>query len=310
MEKPTLEQLEAQLEEIERHEESSELEWQFQNALMEYRGEDQVISFQKYRDENKNTKLVGFNSGLGALDELTSGFHKGDLITITGETGQGKTSFSQFLTSQFSKDKIKSLWFSYEMPVLNFLAKFGEDLPDGYLPKVLSDRNITWIERKIVEGIVKFKIQVVFIDHLHYLFNLRETKNVSLEIGDIMRSLKIIAKKYNITIFIMAHTGKSRDDGSVGLDNIRDSSFVAQESDYVIAVWRDKVKQNRETLQADGIKYTGDTTIFVAKNRYTGLVSSIKTKYVHATNTYSVNQSVMMPTKKEVEEIVVNDLSL
>ena len=46
-----------------------------------------------------------------------------------------------------------------------------------------------------------------------------------------MRNLKIIAKKYDIAIFIMAHTGKSREDGTVGIDNIRDSSFVAQESD-------------------------------------------------------------------------------
>lgn len=295
----TLEQLEEEFEGIEKECYASELEWQFKQALKEYKGEDQVISFEEWKKNNKDFNKIGFSSGLIELDEITSGFHKGDLITITGETGQGKTSFSQFLTGEFSKDKIRSLWFSYEMPIGNFLQKF-EEMPDGYLPKLLTERNITWIERKIIEGIVKFNIQCVFIDHLHYLFDLSGKINSSLVIGDIMRNLKIIAKKYNITIFIMAHTGKSRDDGSVGIDNIRDSSFVAQESDYVIAVWRVKKDKRRQEVKADGIEYTPYTKIFVAKNRYTGQVASINTIYNNGK--YTFEKQVKIPKREEYEK--------
>ena len=309
----TLKQLEEEFEAIEKECDASELEWQFKQALKEYKGEDQVISFQDWKKANKDFKKIGFGSGLSELDDITSGFHKGDLITITGETGQGKTSFSQFLTGEFSKSKIRSLWFSYEMPISNFLMKF-DDLQEGYLPKLLTERNITWIERKIVEGIAKFDIQCVFIDHLHYLFDLNGKVNPSLLIGDIMRNLKIIAKKYNITIFIMAHTGKSRDDGSVGLDNIRDSSFVAQESDYVIAVWRVKVDKSKQLVAADGYEYTGITKIFVAKNRYTGTVASIATEYKNGKYIYTTEKN-KIPTQREVkkytkkeEEINVNEM--
>jgi len=302
---PTIKQLEEEFEAIEKECDNSELEWQFKQALKEYKGEDQIISFQDWKKNNKDVNKKGFSSGLVELDDITNGFHKGDLITITGETGQGKTSFAQFLTMGFSESKIKSLWFSYEMPVNNFLMKFDE-LPDGYLPKVLTERNITWIERKIVEGIVKFGIECVFIDHLHYLFDLSSKVNASLVIGDIMRNLKIIANKYNITIFILAHTGKSREDGSVGLDNIRDSSFVAQESDYVIAVWRVKTIKSKDLIRADGIEYTPFSKIFVAKNRYTGTVASINTRYVKGKYIYE-REDGKIPTQREQQKDMAND---
>lgn len=295
-----LKQLEEELEAIEKECDATEQEWQFRETIKQYKGEDQIISFKDWKKNNADFKKMGFSSGLLELDDITSGFHKGDLITITGETGQGKTSFSQFLTGEFSKNKMRSLWFSYEMPINNFLMKF-EELPDGYLPKVLTERNMTWIERKIIEGIVKFDIQCVFIDHLHYLFDLTSKVNASLLIGDIMRNLKIIAKKYNITIFIMAHTGKSREDGTVGIDNIRDSSFVAQESDYVIAVWREKDNtRNKADIRADGITYTGISKIFVAKNRYNGQVASIATTYNNGKYEY-YKQKSKLPTQKEIK---------
>lgn len=308
MEAPTLKQLEEEFEQIEKQCDSSEQEWQFKQALKEYKGEDQIISFEEWKKNNKDFNKIGFSSGILELDDITSGFHKGDLITITGETGQGKTSFSQFLTGEFSKNKMRSLWFSYEMPINNFLMKF-EELPDGYLPKVLTERNITWIERKIVEGIVKFDIQCVFIDHLHYLFDLGSKVNASLLIGDIMRNLKIIAKKYNITIFIMAHTGKSREDGTVGIDNIRDSSFVAQESDYVIAIWRVPVEENKKVIKADGGRFTPFTKIFCAKNRYTGQVASIKTRYINGKYIFE-REAGKLPTNREVKESMEEEIDV
>lgn len=282
----TLQELESQLESLEKEYSGVKLDLQFQEALKMYRGEDEIISFQKYRELNKDTNHRGFNSGLTLLDDYINGFHKGDLITITAPTGQGKTSFCQFLTTNFSNQKIKTLWFSYEVPINNFLFKFGKNIPDGYLPKLLTDRSMTWIERKVVEGIVKYNTKVIFIDHLHYLFNLRESKNVSLEIGDIMRQLKIIAKKYSITIFIVAHTGKMNEDGTVGLESIRDSSFVGQESDTVIALWRVKEKQTKIQMQQNGIKYTNETMVSVVKNRAMGTLGSFKTIYSVEDNNY------------------------
>lgn len=275
----SIEELNQRLSEIEREKRGISLEDALKKEMAEYKGDDEVVSFEEYKKTHADLIKKGFSSGIVLLDGIIDGFHEGDLITITSSTGMGKTSWCQFLTCSFSKIGIKSLWFSYEVPTINFLAKFGDDLPDGYLPKILIDRKMVWIERKIVEGIVKFGIKVVFIDHLHYLFNLGESRNVSLEIGEIMRSLKIIAKKYNITIFIISHTKKVDDMGIIGLDSLRDSSFTGQESDYVIALWRIKEKQTRKDIEEFGLQYRNETIISVIKNRYNGQLKSFKLYY-------------------------------
>ena len=282
----TIQELNNRLAEIEREKKGIGLEDALREEMKNYKGDDEVISFLNYKEKHKDFIKKGFSSGCQKLDEFIDGFHDGDLITITATTGQGKTSYCQYLTSNLSKQGIKTIWFEYEVPINNFLQKFGENLPNGYLPQVLTDRSLVWIERKIVEAITKFDIKVVFIDHLHYLFNLRETRNVSLEIGEIMRTLKIIAKKYNISIFLVAHTGKLGEDGAVGLDSIRDSSFVGQESDYVIALWRIREKQTRRDIQDNGIRCKNETMISVVKNRYTGRLGSFKTMYDFSNNNY------------------------
>jgi replicative DNA helicase len=273
-----LEELEQELQQIEKQKNKSETTDDLAQALKRYQGEDKVISFKDYLKSKKNRPPY-FSSGISLLDDLIEGFHEEDLVTITAPTGQGKTSFCQCLINNFSQQKIRSLLFSYEDSMENILKKFGDEIPDGYTPKVLTDRNLTWIERKIVEGIVKYDIQVVFIDHLHYLFNMETVGNYSLVIGQIMRSLKIICKKYGITIFVVAHTKMIREDDIIGLESIRDSSFIGQESDYVIALWRIREKQRRVDIKNEGIQYTNETMINIVKNRHTGNIGSFKVVY-------------------------------
>ena len=125
-----------------------------------------------------------------------------------------------------------------------------------------------WIEKKIIEGVAKFDTKVVFIDHLHYLFDISAVGkgvNSSIAIGGIMRELKRIAIKWNVIIFLIAHIGKTITNESPGLDAIRDSSFVAQESDLIIMVSRYKTKDKNCKLI-----YTDEARISVEKNRRTG----------------------------------------
>ena len=281
-----IQELYSDLEGIQKEMATEDQEWQLKERLASYKGDDRVISFKEYASEVKDYNKKGLATGLVKLDEMIEGFHRGDLIAITAPTGAGKTSFCQFLTSQFSKKSVKSLWFSYEVPIEKLIIKFGNDVPDGFTPKVLTDRSLTWIETRIVESIVKYKTSIIFIDHLHYLFDMTFTKNPSLVIGDIMRNLKILARKYNIVIFIIAHMTKIRDDEVIGLNSIRDSSFVGQESDYVIALWRATLEQNSKETGRKEIIYDGNKTVIsVIKNRYTGALGNIITYYEN--NNYS-----------------------
>ena len=176
---------------------------------------------------------------------------------------------------------MRSLWFSYEVPERQLIAKFGDSLPDGYLPKVLLDRNLSWVERKIVEAIVKFQTRVVFIDHLHYLIPMKEMRQPSLEIGQVVRNLKIICKKYNIVIFLICHLTKTKFDEAITLDDIRDSSFIAQEADFVITLQRSLAEQSRKQMREEGIVFLNNATLSVAKNRRTGRLGNRKVALVN-----------------------------
>lgn len=85
---------------------------------------------------------------------------------------------------------------------------------------------------------MQFGTRIVFIDHLHYLLDLAAARNPSIQIGQIIRGLKQIALRQKVVIFLAAHTTKLNPDKQLSADDIRDSSFVGQESDGVMMVWR------------------------------------------------------------------------
>lgn len=247
-----------------------------------YSGADEVISSyqaKKEIEEQRRNSAFEAQTTIPKLDSLIGGFREGNLVVVSAPTKQGKTTLCQTFTTAFEKQNISCLWFSYEVPMAEFLEKFPT-LPVFYVPRKLKDNTLEWIEAKIIEGIAKHRTKIVFIDHLHYLISmgfLAKSGNMSLLIGGIMRELKKLAVKYGIVIFVIAHTKKTRNDARLELDDIRDSSFIAQEADIVLMLWR-KRKQTEH-----GEIFIDESVLSVAANRRTG-----KTGYVPLL--YSNNQ--------------------
>ena len=211
------------------------------NDLSQYEGEDKVISSYEMKallDDQKQPE-VHFFSGIPSLDKYTGGFRGGQLIIISGYTKHGKTLLAQTLCHNFLKQQIYSLWFSYELMPKEFLEKFPE-LPLFYLPQKMKANNLAWVEERISESLLKYRTKAIFLDHLHYLTNLSQLRNPSLRIGEITRHLKRIAVENNLVIFLIAHTTKLKmgDNRVPSAENIRDSSFIAQDSDTVFMIWR------------------------------------------------------------------------
>jgi hypothetical protein len=74
-----------------------------------------------------------------------------------------------------------------------------------------------------------------------------------------VRGLKQLALKHRVVVFLVAHMQKTKPDEEPGLGHIRDSSFVEQEADTVLYVWRQK--ENKSV-----------TVLKVAKNRKRGII--------------------------------------
>ena len=126
--------------------------------------------------------------------------------------------------------------------------------------------DLVWLEKKIAETNQTHNVKVVFIDHLHYVVPmLTGDLKKSDAIGDTMRRLKQIAVKYNIVIFLMAHTKQPKDQLAPTLGDLRDSSFVGQESDAVYVIHRPAKRGKRDEFE----EFNYFTII---KQRHTGVI--------------------------------------
>ncbi len=235
---------------------------QIETELASYEGKDKVVSSHDLKKHLLSfpKNAVKLRTGFSEMDRYLNCFEGGELTVISGETGHGKTLFGQTLTHAFAEAGSHSLWFTYEVPALQFINQFGQDPPLFYLPTVLEESSLTWIEKRIWESKLKFNTEAVFIDHLHFLIDMKSKHNMSLEIGFVMRSLKKMALKFNIAIFLLAHTEKIKNDGEPDVRSLRDSSFVGQESDNVLFIWRKKDSDNEAILK-------------IAKNRKNGVMN-------------------------------------
>ena len=163
------------------------------------------------------------------------------------------------LTSEFTKQNAFPLWFPYEMPPKYFLQAFPE-LPLFYLPRKLKMHTMDWIIEKMNESFRKYHTRIVFIDHLHYLFDMARVKSPSIEIGTIIRRLKLTAVNRGYIIFLLCHTRKGASiNEKLSYELIRDSSFVSQESDAVLMIARNlkNPKSNEAWLRLEFHRRTG-----------------------------------------------------
>tara|TARA_B100000315_G_scaffold235154_1_gene249820 strand:+ start:2354 stop:3142 length:789 start_codon:yes stop_codon:yes gene_type:complete len=226
-------------------------------SLKNYAGEDAVIdSFEMKSIVDERPELPVFNSAIPSLDKYLKGFMPGELIAMSGPRKAGKSLLAQTLTYNFFKHDVRSLWLQYELPDYQFINRFPE-LPLFVMPKKMRIYSMDWLHNRILESIAKYGVRVVFIDHLHYLFDIARSRNTSIEIGQVIRTLKTICIDLNITIFLICHMRKLDPFTEPSDDAVRDSSFVAQESDVGLMVWRDIKTEDQAWLKVCYSRRTG-----------------------------------------------------
>lgn len=217
-----------------------------EKQLFDRSSPDRLAPYLEYWQAHKNDESKGltFRSGLIQLDAALGGFKTGELIVVTGPTGNGKTLLADSLGQRFlRKESANVAWFSYEVPTLQMIEKYriAEDSEKLglYVPLELKAGSFDWLKLKCVEARLKFNCRIAIIDHLHFIVDMNTNHNMSLNIGAVMRQIKReIAVALNMVVFVIAHQGQKKEGAEPSIDNIRDSSFIAQESDTVLVVYR------------------------------------------------------------------------
>lgn len=214
-------------------------------SVLTYSGSDRVAHYLEYEREKIDhaRSVKSFGTGLAQLDALIGRFETGEVTVISGPTGNGKTLLADSIGQRLMRfEKMPIAWFSYEVPTEKMIYKYtsadDKSALGLYVPMELKAGNVEWIKRKCLEAQLKYNCRAVFIDHLHFIVDMSTQQNMSLNIGGVMRQLKHdVAKALNMIVFIICHQGQPKEQ-EPSIENIRDSSFVGQESDNVLIVYR------------------------------------------------------------------------
>lgn len=244
-------------------------------------------------------EVFGELTGYSQVDALVGGLRKGRLIILSGITSVGKSSFSNCIGLNFAVRGEAVLFFSLEMPPIDFAKKIlmlkglisnemlkkikdpsmELDLVDGILEEFKGTIKMKGlpiyvcaktgeIDAKILysviqEGIKKFEIRLVVIDHLHYFA--KSSNNITQETALVVRRIKQIALELDIPILLLAHLNRGgRTNQRKGmyipnLSDLRDSGALEQDADQVLFVCRDSENEDKDERQKVILK--------IAKNR-------------------------------------------
>ncbi|MGC9100556.1 MAG: replicative DNA helicase [Caldisericum sp.] len=220
--------------------------------------------------ENRHKKRLGLSgipSGFPSLDKITSGFQKSDLIIIAARPSIGKTSLALNLTEHIAIKSGKpvgffSLEMSKEQLIERMLAAEAKvdmmRLKTGYLrdedwPKLTEaysnlyeapiyiddspDVTLNDIRTKSRRLKIEAKVEVIFIDYLQLIRSEQKVENRVLEISQITRGLKNLARELDIPLVVLSQLSRAvekREDKRPVLSDLRESGSIEQDADVVI----------------------------------------------------------------------------
>jgi len=223
--------------------------------------------------ENK-ALVTGIPTGFHDLDQKTSGFQRGDLIIIAGRPGMGKTALALNVARNAARETgeptaIFSLEMSKEQLSLRMLSsEAGVDstrMRGGFLNQedlekinraagVLYDTNlfiddtpsISALEIRAKARRMKMEkgLGLIAIDYLQLMKGRASAERRELEISEISRSLKALAKELGIPVIALSQLNRKVEDRTNKrpvLSDLRESGAIEQDADVIIFVYREEV---------------------------------------------------------------------
>lgn len=243
-----------------------------------YNGEDKVISFGDIYKRIKTLPPVPkINTGWEKLDALLKGIRKKHLIIWAGITKHGKTSIAMDLTCKLKDYNV--LWLPIEESAEELMEKFierNEEPPIGFAPENIGFVDTEWVEKKVIEGIVKYDSQIVIVDNLSWVKPVGSGKydGKADKIEQTCMEIKAIAKKWDIPIVLIVHVNKeAKADMNPTFENFKGSSGIAQIGDKAVLIWRETKRGKNGELEI-----TNNVNVSVQLNRQ-GSVGNVKMVY-------------------------------
>ncbi len=220
-------------------------------------------------------KLRGVGTGLNDLNNILAGLQKGDLIVLAARPSVGKTSLALDIARQVAvKEKIPVGLFSLEMSKEQLVdrllvaeanvdlwkmrtGKLSEDQDFsriGHAMGVLSEAPI-FIDDSAITTVLEMRTKarrlqsehglgLIVVDYLQLMEGRAAAENRVLQISEITRGLKGLAKELNVPVLAISQLSRATEMRSPPipkLSDLRESGSIEQDADVVLFIYREEI---------------------------------------------------------------------
>lgn len=246
------------------------------------------------RQGNK-TFLTGVPTGFTGLDNITSGFQRSDLIILAARPSMGKTALAlnivrnaavlhqvpcAIFSLEMSKEQLSMRMLCSEARIDSVRLRDGFFTGDdwdrlthaaGVLTEApiyiddSSDISSLTIRAKARRLKMEKNLGLIVIDYLQLMKSSISNDRRDLEISEISRSIKSLARELDIPIVALSQLNRKleeRSDKRPQLSDLRESGALEQDADVVTFIYRDEVYNKDENNPN-----RGKAEIIVAKHR-------------------------------------------
>ena len=232
------------------------------------------------------------------LNKKLYGMRKGELVTLTGGTGLGKSSVTRELEHHLIKNTkdnvgiiaLEENWLrtadgivsieandriylsekrnNYSEEELNVLFDKAIEKGRVFIHAHLGATDIDEIFSKLRYIIVGCECDWIVVDHLHMLVNVLTEGDERRGIDMLMNRLRSLVEETGVGMILVSHLRRASGDRGhekgieVSLSHLKGSQGIAQLSDCVIALERNQQAEDKEEANI--------TKVRVLKSRYTG----------------------------------------
>lgn len=265
--------------------------------------------------KNQKDGLTGVPSGFTALDRVTSGWQKSDLVIIAARPAMGKTAFVLSVLRNAAVDHNRPVAiFSLEMSSIQLVNRLisseaeldSEKIKKGSLadhewaqlvhktaklskaPLFVDDTpalSILELRAKCRKLKAQHDIQMVVVDYLQLMSgdskNGGQGGNREQEIASISRALKKIAKELAIPVIALSQLSRAVEtrggDKRPQLSDLRESGAIEQDADMVMFLYRPEYYGI--TQDEDNNSTAGVGEVIIAKHR-NGSLENVKLRFI------------------------------
>lgn len=259
---------------------------QFQIQYISSIGEE--ISKYLYKLVAKDTEEEGLHVPWPKVDKLLNGFGAGDLISVAGIPGVGKTAFAINLAYLFATADVPTLFFELEMRPQRMIPRLialhtgidsnqvnqVEIVQRAYkdlsrIPLLFAYHyrkpNFDFCADTIRKGFNRYGLKFVVFDNLHFL--VRSATDQTREVSLMVQNFKLLAEELGIPILLIARPRKTNKRIITNQD-LKDSADIEGDSDTVILIHRDLKADAMENIVGEEGIFSPKTLIRVSKARW------------------------------------------